>query len=212
MTRRGERGTRAIRHGSLGRLFAADGASVPVSITHGEDAVLLLILDGPPDFTRGPLSELTLESTGGRGVLRTPGSAVHVGPNLLRFSVDQLADVVQRREFVRVMATQKVTLESEDGALLLDTLTINISGGGMLVKVPRHVELPPGDLYFTLNLGVERHADQEITGTARAVRNRGPRSVAVSFCAITHANQERLIRFIFDRQRVALAVTRSDSI
>lgn len=211
MTPRPERDARTIRHGTLGRLFATDGASVPVSITHGDDGLLLLILDGPADFTRAPLTQLTLESAGGQGVLRTSGSATHVGPNLLKFVVDQLADVVQRREFVRVTATQKVTLESEDGALMLDTLTLDISGGGMLVKVPKHVELPKGDLYFTLNLGLESHADQEITGTARVVRSRGY-NAALSFCSISHANQERLIRFIFERQRVALAVTRGDGI
>jgi hypothetical protein len=199
-----------IRHGSLGRLFAAHGKSVNVSVTHTDEDVFVLILDGPADFTRGPLTSLTLESSGGRGILRSPGRAEHIGPNLLRFVVDRSADLVQRREFVRVTAAQQVLLESEDGTLLLDTLTINLSGGGMLIKVPRQDVLPTGDIYFTVSLGVERHVDHEVTGIGRVIRTKDPGRAAVDFCAISHTDQERLIRFLFERQRVARAYTRGD--
>jgi hypothetical protein len=198
-----QRNAKMIRHGSLGRLFAAQGKNVNVSITRTEDDVFLLILDGPADFTRGSLTSLTLESSGGRGILRTPGYAEHIGPNLLRFIVDKSAALVQRREFVRVIAAQQVLLENEDGTLLLDTLTINISGGGMLIKVPEQEMLPAGDIYFNLSLGIELDADNEVTGIARVVRTKDPDRAAVDFCAISYTDQERLIRFLFERQRVA---------
>jgi PilZ domain len=207
-----DRSAKMIRHGSLGRLFATEGANVNVSITHTEDDVFLLILDGPADFTRRPLKNLTLESSGGRGILRTAGYAEHIGPNLLRFIVDKSADLVQRREFVRIVAAQQVLLESEDGTLLLDTLTIDISGGGMLIKVPQQRMLPVGDIYFTVSLGIERHVDYEVSGIGRVVRTKDAGRAAVDFCAITHTDQERLIRFLFERQRVARAYTRGDTV
>ncbi len=198
-----QRNAKMIRHGSLGRLFAAEGKNVNVSVTHSEDDVFLLILDGPADFTRGPLTSLTLESSGGQGILRSPGYAEHIGPNLLRFVVDKSAALVQRREFVRVIAAQQVLLEREDGTLLLDTLTINISGGGMLITVPEQETLPTGDIYFTVSLGLEGHVGDEATGIARVVRTKDPGQAAVDFCAISYTDQERLIRFLLERQRVA---------
>jgi hypothetical protein len=206
-----DRSAKMIRHGSLGRLFAAQGENVNVSITHTEDDVFLLILDGPADFTRGSLTSLTLESSGGTGILRTPGHAEHIGPNLLRFAVDKSAAMAQRREFVRITAAQQVLLESEDGTLLLDTLTINISGGGMLIEVPKQKLLPTGDIYFTVSLGIERHVDHEVTGIGRVVRTKDPGRAAVDFCAITYTDQERLIRFLFERQRVERAHPRGDA-
>jgi hypothetical protein len=212
MTRSHDRGSSIFRHGALGQLFAANGSSVPVSITNSSEDVLVLILDGSAEFTRNPLTNLTLESSSGRGVLRTPGFAEHIGPNLLRFVVDQSRHVVQRREFVRVIATQPVRLESEDGSLLFETVTHDISGGGMLIKVPRHVTLPQGDIYFVLSLAPEPTEDQTVSGMARVVRTRDDDKAAIDFRAISHSNQERLIRFVFECQRLALANTRGDTI
>lgn len=210
MTRSPDRSARAIRHGALGQLFAQDGSSVPVSITHSSQDVLVLILDGSAEFTRNPLTNLTLESSGARGVLRTPGFAEHIGPNLLRFIVDKSRHIVQRREFVRVNTAQPIRLEREDGSLLMETTTIDVSGGGMLIKVPRRTALPRGDIYFTLSLGAGASEDQQVSGIARLVRTREEDRAAIDFAAISHANQQRLIRFLFERQRRALANTRGD--
>lgn len=210
MNRPLDRSARAIRHGTLGQLFAADGSSVPVSITHTNENLLVLILDGSAEFTRNPLTNLTLESSGARGVLRTAGFAEHIGPNLLRFVVDKSKRIVQRREFVRVNIAQPVRLEREDGSVLLKTTSIDVSGGGMLIKVPRTASLPQGDIYFTLILAPEPGEDQLVTGVARVARPRADDRAAVDFAEISHSNQQRLIRFLFECQRRALANTRGD--
>jgi hypothetical protein len=201
---------RAPQHAALGRLFAADGESVRVSITHQADDLLLVILDDARDFFRGPLTDLMLESVASRGVLRTPGIGERLDPNRLRFILDEEPDWVQRRDFVRVTIAQRVLLEDEDGEVLANTLTLDISGGGMLVKLPRSFELE-GDVFFTLFLGMSEY-DEYVRGVGRVIRRRAEDQVAIGFKEISHHDRERLIRFVFERQRVALAKTRGHSI
>jgi PilZ domain len=202
------------RHAPTGRLWAPDGFSVPVSITQRADDVLLVIMAGAAEFTEGPLSYLTLESTAGRGIVRTPGAAELLEPNLLRFVFDETPELVQRREFVRVTVAKRVVLESveDEGEVLADGLTVDISGGGMLVQLPRAAELPANtDVYFTLYLGLTEYDDQ-VSGTAKVIRKLAGNRAAIDFSGIDQREQERLIRYVFERQRIALAVTRGDLI
>ncbi len=203
---------RNAKHGSSGRLFAQDGVSVPVSITHHGDDLLLVVLENAGEFVAGSLSLLTLESAGARGVVRTPGTAELIEANLLRFTLDQTPELVQRREFVRVTAAKRIVLEDEEGDVIVDALTVDISGGGVLVQLPRSKELPPDtSMFFALYLGVSDYEDQ-VTGTVRLVRRKPDNQYALAFEHISRANQERLIRFVFERQRVALRVTRGDTL
>jgi c-di-GMP-binding flagellar brake protein YcgR len=82
----------------------------------------------------------------------------------------------------------------------------------MLIKVPRRAILPQGDIYFIMSLAPEPNEDQTVGGMARVVRTRDDDKAAIDFRAISHANQERLIRFVFECQRLALANTRGDTI
>ena len=201
---------RHTKHGASGHLFARDGVSVPVSITNHGDDLLLVIMEGASDFIAGPLDFLTLESAGARGIVRTPGSAELIEANLLRFTLDETPELVQRREFVRVTAAKRIILEDEEGEVLAKALTVDISGGGLLVKLPRSAELPSDEsIYFVLYLGVDEYDDQ-VSGTVRVVRHKEDRQVALSFERISRRDQERLIRFVFERQRVALKITRGD--
>lgn len=199
---------RSAKHDTSGILFAKDGDSVPVSITnHGED-LLLVILDRAGEFIAGPLDFLTLESSGARGIVRTAGKAEVIEANLLRFTLDETAEVVQRREFVRVTAAKRIVFEDEEGDVIADALTVDISGGGLLVQVPRSKDLPSeGNIYFTLYLGPNDYGDQ-VNGTVRIVRRKQDNQFALAFQHISRTDQERLIRFVFERQRVALRVTR----
>jgi hypothetical protein len=199
------------KHGTSGRLIAQDGDSVPVSITHHGNELLLVVLDRAGEFIAGPLDCMTLESSGARGIVRTPGTADVIEANLLRFTLDEIPEVVQRREFVRVTAAKRIVLENEKGDVIADALTVDISGGGLLVQLPRTKGLPhEGSIYFSLYLGLTDH-DDEVNGTLRVVRRRNDNQYALVFEHISHANQQRLIRFVFERQRVALKVTRGDN-
>ena len=202
----------SAKHAAIGTLFAGDGLSVPVSITQRTDDILLVILEGGGDFASGPLMGLTLESTGGRGVLRTQGAAEQIEPNLLRFVIDESPDMVQRREFVRVTVAKRIVLEDEEGEVFTEGLTVDISGGGMLVNV-RKPEAVPDDqeIYFSLYLGLTDYDDQ-VSGLASIVRRHADGRIGLGYKDISRRDQERLIRFVFERQRVALAMTRGDTI
>lgn len=203
---------RHAKHGATGRLFSKDGLSVPVSITHRGDEVLLVILDGLEEFTSGELRYLTLESAGARGIVRTPGAAEVIEGNLLRFVVDDTPELVQRREFVRVVAAKRIVLEDDEGEVLADALTVDISGGGLLVQLPRAAEVPSeGTIHFMLYLG-DADYDDQVGGRLRIVRRRADNQVAFAFDHISRRDQERLIRFVFERQRAALRVTRGDTL
>ncbi len=203
------------KHGPTGTLFTSETAPVPVGIsTHGDDLLLVVLdsADTPPAEMPAPCF---LESTGSRGVVRTQGHAERVAGNLLRFVVDDDLKVVQRREFVRVTAAKRVVLEDGEGELIADALTVDLSGGGMLVQLPRKAVLPAADtVYFSLYLGTggAGGAGGEIRGSAHVVRRREDNRVALAFDHISHNDQERLIRYVFERQRVALRVTRGDGI
>jgi PilZ domain len=198
------------RHGAMGRLYSQDGLSVPVSITHHNEDLLLVILDGVDELVAGPLTLLMLESAGARGIVRTPGAAELVEANLLRFVLEDAVELVQRREFVRVIAAKRLILEDEDGDVVADGLTVDISGGGLLVQLPRSAELPSeGSFFFSLYLGLTEYDDQ-VNGAVRIVRKRDDNKVALAFQHISHHDQDRLIRFVFERQRVALRVTRGN--
>jgi len=199
-----------VRHAPTGQLWAADGFSVPVNITHRDDDILVAILERADEFIEGPLTYMTLESAGRRGVVRTRGNAVLLESNLLRFVVDETPALLQRREFVRVTLAKRIVLESEDGDVLADALTVDISGGGLLVQLPRPVDLPAEDeIYFTLYLGLTEY-DERVGGGAKVVRKAPDDRVVLGF-RIDRREQERLIRYLFERQRIALAVTRGDS-
>jgi hypothetical protein len=201
-----------VRHGATGRLFAADGFSVPVAITYKRDTIMVELLERSSDFLEGSLAGLVLESVGGRGVVRTPGRAEQLESNLLRFVIDTTPDLVQRREFVRVIAARRVVLEDREGDVIADALTADLSGGGMLVQMPRSYELPAdGEVHFTIYLGFGDDDDQ-VRGTASAIGKRPENQIAFGFTDISRQDRERLIRFVFDRQRVALAMTRADGI
>lgn len=200
------------RHAAIGTLFAGDGLSVPVSITQRGDGILLVLLAGGTEFVDRPLVDLTLESTGGRGVLRTPGVAEQIEPNLLRFVLDEPHDMVQRRQFVRVTVAKRVVLEDADGEVFTEGLTVDISGGGMLVTVRKPDSVPDDqEIYFSLYLGLTDY-DDEVSGLASIVRRHGDGRIGLGFRDISRRDQERLIRFVFERQRVALAMTRGDTV
>jgi c-di-GMP-binding flagellar brake protein YcgR len=135
------------------------------------------------------------------------GTAVRIEGDLVRFTVDGQPQIVQRRQFVRVIAPQPVTLDDDDG-WVSDTRSLNISGGGMLVSGPAALDLDR-EIRFAISLGEEL---APVTGLGRVVRAASDQQRAIVFEQIRQGDRERLIHFIFDRQRAALAITRGDTV
>ena len=201
-----------IRPGSSGQLAIDEERSVPVSfLDGGEDAggedILLILLGDAGESLAAPTGGLVLESCTSRGLVRMRGTAVRVDGDVVRFTVAGAPQIVQRRQFVRVIAPQPVTLDDACGWVSA-TRSLNISGGGMLLSGPADLELD-STIRFTLSLGDEV---DPIGGLGRVVRAGSDERRAIVFEDIAQGDRERLIHFIFDRQRAALAMTRGDLI
>lgn len=198
---------RLIPAGHQGRLSAGGRDHVPVRVfERGNDVLMLVVLlDSDTGLEPPPLEPVLLEYTSAQGLVRLQGRAVIEKPDLIRFAPAQAPEVLQRREFVRVDAPQLVQLTDEVGETIA-THAVDVSGGGMLLCGLE--EFPVGQrLRFTLELGP---GQEPVQGTARVVRTVGDDGRrGVVFEAISSSERQRLVHFIFDRQRAARAKTRN---
>jgi PilZ domain len=192
-----------VADGDPGRLTTPAGEQLPVRVAERRGDVLLLCLMLEPgevlDADSGPLG---LECTSANGIARFRGEVELEQPDLVRFRVVDLVEV-QRRSFFRVRAPQRVVVSGDDvGAV--ETFSVDISGGGMLLRGP--VTLQPGArIRFELDLFP---GDPPIEGRARVVRAGDGGQRAVVFEEIPRHARERLIRFLFDRERAERATIR----
>jgi two-component system chemotaxis response regulator CheY len=119
-----------------------------------------------------------------------------------------------RREFVRADAELRVILESEDRPeCFVDTLTVNLSGSGMLlgggvVRAAGHVGLR---LYLGTHVGFRLYLGEReppIDGRARVVRITEEDHLALAFEHVTVTDHERLIGYVTDHGLSALSFSR----
>lgn len=105
---------------------------------------------------------------------------------------------VQRREYVRVMSARPVLVYRGRDGRSVSSYTVDVSGGGMMLAGPD--TLRPGEqISFRLTIV---QGEQPIEGWAQVVRgDRGGRR-CVAFTSIADLDRRRLVRFIFERQRI----------
>jgi hypothetical protein len=194
--------------GTPGRLRTRLRDKVMVRIARRRDDQLLLV---PLTLSEEELDELEqepilLECTSPRGLLCLRGEAQLLESGMIEFRVVDGPEVLQRRRFVRVPAPQPVTIVGHGGERIT-THAVNLSGGGMLLGGLDRLKL--GDrVVFRIDLGAD---EPPVEGWGRVVRagRRGDR--ALEFEEISKQQRERLIHFIFGRQRAALRVIRDVS-
>jgi hypothetical protein len=196
---------RLISGGKEGKLTTPAGEQIPVRVfERGDQLVLVLMLEAGEDLQPGSSEPLSLEYISTRGLIRFSGDAVLEGRDLVRFTVAAEHEVVQRREFVRVEAVQPVVLAIGLYGEPLNTHAIDVSGGGMLITGP---DLPlDSSVRFSLHLGPNL---APIEGRAHVVRNDEQGRRALVFDEISSADRQRLIHFVFECQRAALAKTKT---
>ena len=195
------------------RLRTPSGEQWPVRVAgpEGEDLMLVLLVEPekPEDETarnlgRDPAEPVTLEFTSDYGVARFGGEVVLEESDLVRFRIHDAPEVVQRREFVRVRSPQPVVLAVTGSGTIGSAYAVDVSGGGMLLSGAETLML--GD-----NIRFRLHLDADappIKGRGRVVRVGEGGQRALAFEQISQQDRERLIHFIFDRQREARARTR----
>jgi PilZ domain len=188
-----------------GRLRGQDGEEWQVQVSGAEDGVLMLVVLVDSDgLGAGDAATLTLECTSEHGLARFRGEAVLEGSDLVRFRVTDSPEIEQRREFFRVQAPQPVVLAVTGSARIDNAYAVDLSGGGMLLHGPETLRL---DDHVRFRLHLEREA-APVKGRARVVRCAADGQRAIVFEEISRQDRERLIHFIFDRQREARARTR----
>jgi len=189
--------------GKEGKLTTPVGSHIPVRVFErgGDFLMLVLMLDDGEELGQDALEPLVLEYVSARGVVRFEGEAVLQERDLVRFEVSTAPEVTQRREFVRVPAVQNVVLDDDLGSVSVDGKALDLSGGGMLLSGADRLELD-SVVRFRLSLGI---GVRDIEGHARVVRADDEGRRALVFEQISQDERQRLIHFVFERQREALA-------
>ncbi|HEY2317962.1 MAG TPA: PilZ domain-containing protein [Solirubrobacteraceae bacterium] len=190
-----------------GTLTTPSGEELPVRTFERADEVVLVVLVDIDGDHETAVDTANLEYTSRRGLVKLHGEAVFEDRSLVRFRPHGDAEILQRRDFVRVHTPHPVTLDSGDEAAQR-AHTVDLSGGGMLLA-DADTLAPDQTVRFIVSVG----ADQEpIEGVARVVRIREDGKRALMFERISEHDRQRLIRFVFECMRTARARTRGDRI
>lgn len=190
----------SVRLPYVGALPATVEASAPGRLT-----VALAVPDAR--MTRLDGSEVSVESTTARGIQRFNGRvALRGGSDVFDIEVGSDCERIQRREWARVGAVVPVRVEpiDEPGAEAGETSSLNLSGGGVLIRDPWR--LPMG-----IDCRIEVLIDPSqppIRALARVVRDAGPEQKGLRFDDIEPQDTERLMRYVRERERAELRISR----
>jgi c-di-GMP-binding flagellar brake protein YcgR len=179
--------------GLPGTIDGADGAAVIVALAVPDDRV-------PKLAGR----EVGVEWVTGRGIQRLFGTLVVESSECVRVVVAGEAERIQRRSWARIDAVAPITVRGIDEPVGGATTTLNVSGGGVLVK----------DLW-NLPLGTDVRIELEaepgkppIRALGRVVREAAKDEKGIRIDSIGREDEERLIRYVRDRERAALRMAR----
>jgi hypothetical protein len=187
-----------VRNVHVGMLPAtierADANSVVVALAVKDDRVARLVG-----------REMAVEITSGRGIHRYSGTLASQDKGLLTVSLSGDVERIQRREFVRVDAHLDVTVQGVDQpGLGGETSTLDVSVNGMRIAdkwqlpigtdVRVELKLPEGDPLKILGRVVRVGAEADEKG--------------IRFDGVARADEDRLMRYIRDREVQALRAAR----
>jgi hypothetical protein len=176
-----------------GTVDAAAGGSVTVVLT---------VRDAR--FQRLIGHDIAVELSSGRGIYRHSGSLKADREGTLTIELSGEVERIQRREFVRVDAHVAVTVRGVDEPLGGETSTLDVSGGGIRISDPW--ELPLGlDVRVELSLP----GGDAVHALGRVVRAAAEGEKGISFDDLARPDEDRLIRYIRERERQAMRAARS---
>jgi len=194
------RRVRGIEEGQHVRLLIGDLPSLEARIEELADDHAIVGLFKPPEPPLediGPIQGI-IEATGPRGLTRLVGTLRQNGREIdaARLEFDQGPEVIQRRQFVRIETTTTVALTREDGSTH-KTFTLNLSGAGMLLGGPDDLEMDEA-VKVDIDVGGD---EPPIHARGRVVRQTAENHKGVRIEIIEEGDRERLIHFVFERQR-----------
>lgn len=177
-----------------------------------EEVVLVLMLDAHDPVQPGDVATMAMEFAGPRGLVRIEGSGSVADYDVVVLNLSGAIEVVQRRDFVRVRAVRPMALaplddEGEVGNWI-DTLTVNLSGNGVLASGPDTILLDT-PVHFRVKL-VENEPPIEGIGRIARASDEGHRGIAIE--QLSDESRRRLVAFIFERERIARRLTRDSEL
>jgi hypothetical protein len=180
---------------------------LPATVESTEPGAIVLVLAvGDSRVKRLEGAEVGVEHATGRGINRF-GGVLHLDarrPEQLRVVLHGQAERIQRREWARVDATLAIKVRGVDENVGGDTVTLNISGGGVLVKDPWRMPLGTD---VRIELEVEAGA-APIKALGRVVREPAADQKGIRIDSIARDDEERLVKLVRDRELAALRMSR----
>jgi hypothetical protein len=178
---------------------------LPATVTNVEAGAIVLILavkDNRVERLAG--QEVAVEHKTGRGIQRYGGILQVDTGDTLRVVMQGEAERIQRREWARIDAVLPITVKGIDEPVGGETQTLNISGGGVLIKDKWNMPLG-------IDVRIELQAEPggpAIQALGRVVRVAGTEEKGVRIDSISREDEERLVRLVRDRELAALRMSR----
>jgi c-di-GMP-binding flagellar brake protein YcgR len=174
-----------------------------VSAVQGGTVVLVLaVKDSRVQRLAG--QEVAIEYKTGRGIQRFGGILQIDSGDTLRVVLHGEVERVQRREWARVDAILPVKIKAIDEPIEGETQTLNVSGGGVLVKDKWNMPLG-----IDVRIEVQPEGGGEpIRALGRVVRVANPEEKGIRIDSISREDEERLVRLVRERELAALRMSR----
>jgi c-di-GMP-binding flagellar brake protein YcgR len=191
-------------------LLLADDLSYQARAVGVEETTIVLVLaiEGRDPLELGEVPSMRIEFAAERGLVQLSGHGEIQARDVVRFIAEGEVEVQQRREFVRVRAVRPAAVAAveEDGSVgeWIETLTVNLSGNGVLLAGPESLRLD-APVRFRLAL-VDGEPYVEGSGVIARVTGEGRRGIAIRQLDVD--DHRRLVHFIFERERIARRLMR----
>jgi hypothetical protein len=168
-------------------------------------AVVMVLAVSDARVKRLAGAEVAVEHATGRGINRFGGTLEldDSRPEWLRVVLQGGAERIQRREWARIEATLPISVKGIGEPVGGDTVTLNISGGGVLVKDPW--KMPLG---IDVRIELEVEAGVKIQALGRVVREPAADQKGIRIDSIARSDSERLVRLVRERELAALRLAR----
>jgi hypothetical protein len=149
-------------------------------------------------------AEAELEASTERGILRVRATVRQHNGQRDGVRVDFLSggEIVQRRDFFRMDLMTPVVLSRANGTQV-ETHTLDLSASGCMLPA-----LPEVRLHDSVHVAVDVGEDTPVRVRASVTRITDANHIGLRFESIPEAVRDRLIRYLFRRQRSASRVAR----
>ena len=180
-------------------LAMPDGERLPARVARreGDELLVLMMVPAKEPLSDAQLRDVVVELASSKGLVRLAGDAVVEEQDLLRFRDLHSAEILQRREYVRVKTARPVLVSLNGSLAPVESSSVDLSGGGMLIGSSDNLRVG-ARIHFRLSTDED---SPPITGGGTVVRNDANGKYAIAFDSISEGNRRRLIRFLFDCQR-----------